>query len=146
MNNQIDINNSLNLLLEKSLYNEIGYLKIIKHIDNHEMLEFLDNRHEASCLRVIALKDCFLDANIEFVYDENEKEVVVEEWLDVKSILKKKSKKEIFDEILIAEQKCLANYNQLLTLKSIPKKVEVLLRQQKKGIESSIVNLNLFRD
>lgn len=138
----IDANILLNILLEKSLHNEIGYLKIVKHTEDHEILELLDNRHEASCLRVLALKDCFLDSNIMPVEIEDK----IDKWLDVKSILGKTSRKEIFNEILIAEKKCAEDYKYILKQKNIPKKLKLLLNQQKKGIELSIINLNSNKD
>lgn len=142
----VDIDVSLNLLLEKSLHNEIGYLKILKYTDNHEMLELLDNRHEASCFRVLSLKKHFLELNIEPINIDEFKVDEISEWLDVKSILSKSSRKEIFDEILIAEKKCVEDYKLILKQKKIPKKLKLLLTQQKKGIELSIINLKLSED
>lgn len=146
MKKEPTLNALLNILLEKCLDNEIGYLKILRHTENHEMLELLDNRHEASCLRVLALKDCFLDLNITPIQIENYSGDEFNKWLDVNSIINKTCKKEIFNEILVAEKKSIEDYSALLKQKDIPEKLKRLLSQQKKGIESSVINLSLWED
>lgn len=144
MLNQLELNLFLDSFLENSIQKEIGYLKMSDCVENLYLKPVLQRKHLESCQHTEDLKKCFLESNIAPTKKPYGTGLKFEKWMNAKSILKITDKKRMLNEIILAEEKCIADYNLLLTNKDLPLNLRTIINNQKKSVEKSLIELKNY--
>lgn len=138
---KLNLNAFLDFVLENSIDKEIGYLRIAKKNKDLKLKPFLERKHIESCQHTIDLKKSFLSSNIIPYQNDFSSNSKYKKWMNSKSILEISDIKKIINEIIIAEQKCIIDYNMLLNNDDLPKTLKLVLQNQKKTSENNLIEL-----
>tara|TARA_R110002072_G_scaffold216381_4_gene373765 strand:- start:26 stop:484 length:459 start_codon:yes stop_codon:yes gene_type:complete len=144
MMKQLELSLFLDSFLENSIQKEIGYLKMSECVENLYLKPVLKKKHLESCQHSIDLKKCFLDSNITPSKKTYGTELKFDKWMNTNSILKITDKKRMLNEIILAEEKCIADYNLLLINKDLPLSLRTIINNQKKSVEKSLIELRNY--
>jgi len=141
---RLELNMFLDSFIENSILKEIGYLKMSESVGNLHLKSVLKSKHLESCQQIKDFKKCFLESNIIPVKSTYNRDLNYEKLINPKSILNNTDKKRMLIEIILAEEKCITDYNLLLANKDIPASVKTLINNQKRSVEKSLIELKNF--
>lgn len=141
---QLELNLFLDSFLENSIQKEIGYLKMSECVENSYLKPVLKKKHLESCQHSMDLKKCLLESNIAPSKKPYGTGLKFEKWMNANSILKITDKKRMLNEIILAEEKCIADYNLLLINNDLPVSLRTIINNQKKSVEKSLLELKNY--
>lgn len=139
-----NLNLFLNYILKNSIDKEIGYIKVLNHINNEDFIAIIDKKQKESSLQIASLKKAFLKSKISTNSQILDSKVKLRKWLDPQSLLSFADDIKMINEVILAEDKCITDYYAVLRVKNLPEYLRGVLVGQKIEIEKNLLDLRLI--